>query len=733
MANAQVARAAFYSIVTFGLAWVLLARQGCRAIVLHGRLAFTNRTPYSSGPSIGYLYSARKENHRNLNMSTKRTMACLTLVAALGSGAWAQSKAGEEAAAAYNKGFYFNAIDLYKKAFTMERSAAAKAELIYMVGECYRSLGDPAQAEVWYEKANKAQYDDPLTYLWIGESLKEQGKYPEAIQAYMRYKEKKPSDVRADAGIAACEMAQQWIQANGAYQVSPEVLLNSPQYDFAPTWADQKNEDIVFSSSREASTGVETDQIVGESFSDLYLSTRDQLGKWSEPLKLPATVNTAGNEGAAILNSTRDMMYFTRCTMEAKKSHGCDIYMAKKLGNEYTEAVLLELVPEDAKSENDTLPTTVGHPALSPDNTTLVFSSNMEFNGSRGGKDLWMVKLGADGMPTGVPSNLGPEINTDKQEMFPFIRPDGSLYFTSDGWSGMGGTDIFRAEKTGENAWGHAENLKAPVNSSMDDFAMVFDGTNDRGFFTSNRPGGKGQDDIWQFYKPDRTFVMQGTTFDKDSGDPIPGVTIEVVGTDGSSFSMISDDAGAFVFDANGTERFIKENVTYSVRASKQDYLVVKDQVTTVGAEESTTFVKEYFLQFAGDSKRGIAMPEVQYELGSYALTQPGKDSLEFLHATLIDNPTIVIELNAHTDTRGSDKANMTLSQNRAQSCVNFLVTKGIDPARMVAKGFGETMVRVQDAEIAAMKTKEEQEAAHQKNRRTEFRVLSWDHVPKEQ
>lgn len=641
--------------------------------------------------------------------------------------AFGQNKTAEEADAAFQKGFYFNAIELYKKAYTTEKKASDKAALIFKVAEVYRTIGDAQQAEIWYDKANKAQYNDPITYFHLGEALKEQGKYAEAIAAYNRYKEKNPGDARADRGIGACQLAQQWKDSPTRYDVAPEVLLNTPQYDFTPAFSDKKNEDVVFTSTRPASTGTITDQIIGESFSDLFSSSRDKLGKWSEPVKLPPSINTPSNEGAPAFNAKRTILYFTRCPYEKNKVHGCDIWMSKKVGNNYSEPEMLALRPSAGKS--DTPVVTIGHPALSPDDQVLFFSSNMK--GGRGGKDIWMVRLDKDGKPTGQPSNLGAEVNTPKDEMFPFNRADGSMYFASDGHPGMGGFDMFRAEKTGDNTWGQVENLKSPLNSSSDDFGIIFDGENERGYFTSNRPGGKGQDDIWRFYMPDMVFALQGTVYDKVSQQPLPGAKVEVAGTDGSSFSALADDNGGFSFAEKGKERYIKENTTYTIRVSKDEYLVVNDQITTVGVGESTTFVKEYFLQPARKDVV-IAMPEVQYELGSFALTQAGKDSLEFLFNTLTENPTIVIELAAHTDSRDSDKRNQILSENRAKSCVNYLVSRGIDPERLKPVGYGESRLRISDAEIAKMKTKEEQEAAHQMNRRTEFRVLSFDFVPKE-
>lgn len=656
-------------------------------------------------------------------MTTRKILASLFVCLFFTTTAAAQGKLAEEADDAYKKGFYFNSIELYKKAYTVEKKASTKAELIFKVGEAYRAVGDAQQAAIWYEKANKAQYTDPITYLYIGDMLKQQGKYAEAIAAYNRFKEKKPGDPRADASVAECQQAQQWKDSPTRYSVDPEVLLNTSQYDFTPAFADKKNEAVVFTSTRPGSTGAETDQILGESFSDLFTSSRDRLGKWSEPTKLPITINTAGNEGAPIFNGKRSMMYFTRCPMEKKKVYGCDIWVSKKVGNNYAEPVILNLRPE----KNDTI--TIGHPALSKEDDVLVFASDMKWPGHKGGKDLYMVKLDKEGMPTGTPVNLGAAVNTTRDEMFPFIRHDGSLYYASNGRAGMGGMDIYRSEKSGDT-WGAADNLRSPINSSSDDFGIAFEAEEERGFFTSNRPGGKGQDDIWRFYMPDMVFALQGTAYDKLTGQPLAGAKISVVGTNGSNFSAITDDNGGFNFAENGKDRYIKENTTYSILAEKEGYLVVKDQVTTVGLQESTTFVKEYFLQPA-TKDIVIKLPEVQYDLGKFDLRPEGKDSLETLYQTLVDNPTIIIELAAHTDTRDSDARNLTLSQNRAQSCVNYLVTKGVDPIRMVAKGYGESQPRISDAQIKAMKTEEEREAAHQQNRRTEFRVLSYDYVPK--
>ncbi len=661
-------------------------------------------------------------------MMIRKILAGLSLCLLFTSTAVAQGRLADEADEAYKKGFYFNAIELYKKAYTVEKKAAVKAELIYKVAESYRMIGDVQQAQVWYEKANKAQYTDPVTYYWIGEMQRQQGLFAEAIASYNKYKEKKSNDMRADAAIAACQMAQQWKDSPTRYSVDPEVLLNTPQYDYSPAFADKKNESVVFSSTRPASTGSSTDAIVGEAFADLFVSSRDRLGKWSEPVKLPLEINSEGAEATPIFNSKRTVMYFTRCPAEKKKVFGCDIWMSKKVGNNYSAPVMLKLKPGSAK--DDTL--TVGHPALNDDDNMLVFSTNSPYPGHKGGKDLYMVRLDKDGMPTGAPTNLGAEINTAKDDMFPFIRFDGSLYFASNGHQGMGGMDMFRAEKTGDGTWGQVENLKAPLNSASDEVGIMFDGENDRGFFTTNRAGGKGQHDIWRFYMPNLEYALQGNVYDKVTGLPLIGAKVTVVGTNGSNFSALTDDNGGFAFIENGKDRYIKEETSYSILAEMEGYLVVKDQITTVGLQESTTFVKEYFLQPAG--KGGVVnLPMVLYEVDKFDLLPASQDSLDLAYQILVDNPTYVVELRSHTDARPTRRykgGNKELSQLRAQSCVNYLVTKGIDPARLVPKGMGPDEPVVPMDVIKKMATREEQEAAHQKNRRTDFKVLRTDFVP---
>jgi peptidoglycan-associated lipoprotein len=299
----------------------------------------------------------------------------------------------------------------------------------------------------------------------------------------------------------------------------------------------------------------------------------------------------------------------------------------------------------------------------------------------------------------------------------------------------MGSLDIFVADRVGvTDKWNNVQNMKAPINTSYNDFAIIFDGDIDRGYLSSDRPGGRGKDDIWSFRIPPLKFIIAGTITDVDDGTAISGVNIKLIGTDGSTVEMQSDELGYYEFDQvpGSSSRYIKDETSYTLEYSKKSYLNGSGQETTLGRTESTKIIHDVKMQSI--KKNEIRFPEVRYDLGKWELqvneTVNSKDSLDFLYQTLIDNPTLVVELMSHTDARGSNKANQILSQKRAQSCVDYLASKGISKERMVAKGYGETQPVITESVIKSLPSKQEQEAAHQKNRRTTFRVLRDDYVP---
>ena len=374
----------------------------------------------------------------------------------------------------------------------------------------------------------------------------------------------------------------------------------------------------------------------------------------------------------------------------------------------------------------------VAHPALSPDGSTLYFVS--DHGGGQGGKDIWKAEKSGGSFRN--PVNLGPRINTPGNEMFPFMRDNGELYFSSDYHKGMGGLDIFKAEMDAEGNW-NIENMGYPVNSSMDDFGIAFVPGKNQGLFSSNRKGSR-SDDIYSFVVPPTIFQASGDVYNKEDGSRIEGATIRVIGTDGTNLRMRAQN-GKFQMKLNpGTE--------YVFAAFKDGFLNDKARATTEGLTDSKDFRFEFKLT---PIDAPIKLDNINYEFGKFDLLPESVVALDSLVKLLELNPTITIELMAHTDHIGGEQFNFDLSQKRAQSVVNYLIQKGISPGRLVARGYGETWPKMVTREIAsryewlkrgdeltekfieALPSEEQKEVAKAINRRTEFRVLSSDYIEK--
>ncbi len=658
-------------------------------------------------------------------MKIFRIIGVFALVTALSLNVNAQKNYKKEADIAFSGNKYYKAIEMYKKAYTKESKKEVKSEILFQIAECYRGKNDGKQSAVWYGKAIKAKYEDPIALYYIAEVYKSQGKYEEAIVQYGKYKAANPTDKRADSGIESCELAKKWLDAPTRTVVNPMPLINSEDFDFSPVFADKKNTIIYFTSMRQGGAGMEVSDITGMNFSDIYQSKRDRKGKWSEPVVLNESVNSPASEGSSCLNKKRNVIYFTRCEIIKNGISGCGIMSAKKAGQKWGE-------PEYIAITEDTF--RVGHPAISLDDKVLVFASNMP--GGQGGKDLWYITYDKKAKTWSQATNLGSEINTPGDEMYPYIRENGELYFSSNGHKGMGGLDLFKSASTGANQWSGVENLKVPMNSASDDFGIVFEGDKERGFFTTGREGGKGGDDIWEFYLPPMLFSLEGIVKDVETSKALANAKIKLIGTDGSSVETTTDENGNFFFVENGPDRFLNPETSYSLVVEKQKYLVAKGKETTVGLDGSKKFFHEYALQPFQDVV--IKLPLIEYKTAKWDLQPQYKDSLNYLYNIMAENPTLIIQLRSHTDHRGSTSANQRLSQKRAQSCVDYLVKeKGVHPDRIKAKGMGENDpikgagdVVLTAVYISKLKTKEEKDAALQRNRRTDFKVIGDDFVP---
>ncbi len=651
-------------------------------------------------------------------------IACvLTLITEIGS---AQTAKSAKALAAFNAGEYFTAIDLYKSAYNNLTEKTGKAEMLFQIAECYRLVSEPRQAELWYNKAIAKGISNPLAILYLADAQKMNMKYAEAKDSYKKYKDNVSKDPRADDGIRSCELAQKWMENPSGYQVDNMKFFNSKQNDFCPAYGSEDYSTVYFTSSRDGSTGKSISGATGQNFADIFVSKMDRKGTWSQPVLVSNSINTEFDDGSPCLSKDFKTMYFTRCEKAKSKNFGCAIYYSELQGEEWSKSKKI-LIASDS--------IIVAHPAISPDELTLYFTSDME--GGQGGKDIWKVNRAKKGDEWGTPENMGPQINTPGDEEFPYVHADGTLYFSSNGQVGMGGLDIFKATQKPDGSW-NIENMGYPINSNADDFAIVFQNETEKGLFSSNRTT-KGDDDIYAFTLPPLKFNVVGVVKDEKTDQVLADATVKSISSDGITIDNRTDKNGAYHFA-------LKPNTDYIFIASHEGYLNGKERETTKGLDHSRDFKTTILL---ASIAKAIELPNIFYDFNKWDLRPESMVALDKLVETLNDNPTITIELMSHTDSRGNDADNMTLSQKRAQSVVDYLIQKGIASDRLSAKGYGKTEPKVVDKKLADQYTflkegskvdddliksltdPDLQEIAHQINRRTEFKVLRTDYKPK--
>jgi len=636
----------------------------------------------------------------------------------------AQKRKSERAYAAFNAGEYFDAIDMFKSAYSKTKKAdkSTRTELVYMIAECYRLINDPKDAEPWYKLAVKSSYSKPEAQYWLAESMKKNGKTQLAIEEFKKFKQVAPSDARADQEIRACELALEWMKNPEAYKVEELKDLNSKEEDFSPAYGRDDFGLIYFTSSRDGAAGNKTHGATGQSYTDIFESRIDKKSKWSTPVPVEV-INSDFEEGTPSLTSDYKELFFTRCEAGKREKKGCIIMNSKRTGDKWSEPKNIGILPDSL---------VCAHPAISPDGMTLYFVSDMR--GGFGKKDIWKTTRTKGGGTWSKPVNLGPDINTPGDELFPYIREDGTLYFSSDGLIGMGGLDIFKAKPQPDGSW-LVQNMKSPINSYADDFGIIFENGNERGILSSTRKG-KGNDDLYSFELPPLKFGVTGLVKDEKSGTAITGSLVQLIASDGSNLQAETGTGGDFKF-------VLKANVDYIFLASKRGYLNGKEKETTKGQEKSREFMVTIQLT---PIDKPIELPNILYDFGKWDLRPESMVSLDKLVETLLDNPNVTIELMSHTDSRNTEEYNLTLSQKRAQIVVQYLIDKGIDPQRLSAKGYGKSTPKVVNADIAAqnafLKTgqvlsesyinslanDELREIAHQINRRTEFKVLRTDY-----
>lgn len=623
----------------------------------------------------------------------------------------------------YERGEYFEAAQTYRKVYNKLRKRSdrpLRGQIAYMMGDCYRRLNMSARASAAFTNAVRYKYAeiDSTTYLYLAQSRHAEGRYKDAIANYELFLEKSPDNVLAHNGLVGCVEAVKWKENPTRYEVKKANLFNSRRSDFAPMLQGENLDQLYFTSSNDKAVGEKKSAITGTKNYDIFVANKDENGVWQRPEVIEGDLNSEADEGIVSFSPDGFTMYLSKARQDPNQNAAAEIYTSTRSGAQWSAPTKLEIIADTISS--------LSHPAVSPDGLYLYFTSDMP--GGQGGKDLWRVGLGTNN--EGTLENLGDKINTPGDEMFPYMRSDSVLYFSSDGHPGMGGLDLFVATLDTLGVW-QVQNMQYPMNSIGDDFGITF-GEEESGYFSSNRGDARGYDKIYSFERPSIKVTISGMVLDRDD-EPIPDAVIRIVGDDGSNQKEQGRKDGSFSFKLN-------RGVRYVMMAGCRGYLNGKQEFMSDTAEVDA----EYYVDFILASvTKPVILENIFYDFDRATLRPESETALDNeLINILNDNPNITIELASHTDFRGRDAYNQDLSQRRAQSVVDYLISKGIAPDRVKAVGYGETVPKVITKKLASMYpqfkegevlseeyintlTEEDQEVAHQINRRTEFQVMS--------
>ncbi|MDE7153500.1 MAG: OmpA family protein [Muribaculaceae bacterium] len=623
----------------------------------------------------------------------------------------------------YERGEYFDAQKTYRKLYnklTKREERPQRGEVAYRMGLCYDKLNQSARASAAFQNAIRYGYPDSTALLLLGKNLQAEGKYPAAIKAYEEFLEKVPGNNFAETGIIGCKSA---LAAKGSptrYIVRQSKLFNSRRADFSPMYLDRSLDRLYFTTTNEKAMGSKHSEITGMKKGDIWVAKKNEQGQWQRPEPAEGELNSELDEGIISFTPDGNTMYLTKARRELNANTATEIYTSQRSDAKWSAPVKFEITADTLSS--------YGHPAVSPDGNWLYFCSDMP--GGSGGKDIWRVNLKER---QGSLENLGGFINTDGDEMFPYVRTDSILYFASNGHPGFGGLDLFKATLTKSGGW-KVENMGQPVNSSADDFGITF-GEGESGFFSSNRGDGRGYDHIYSFELPDLKIMISGWVLDKDE-EPVPGAVIRIVGNDGSNQKEVARDDGSFRFP-------LQRGVSYVMLAGAKGYLNAKQEFTADNAEEDAEYNVDFIL---ASVNKPVVIDNIFYDYDKATLRPESKTALDEMVQVMNDNPHITIEMASHTDRHGSEQYNMNLSQRRAQSVIDYLIEHGVAKDRLQAQGYGKARPKTITKKLArefpqftegTVLTPEyietlqqpDRDAADQINRRTEFQVLSTNYM----
>lgn len=615
-------------------------------------------------------------------------------------------------------GEYYEAAAIYRKVYTKTspKKRDLRGYIAYRMAECNRLINNTAKATSAYMNAIRYDYPDSTVYLRMGQMLQKTGRYPEAIKNYDIYMENDPSNLLAINGIQGCELAPGWKKNPTRYEVRRMDKFNSRRGEFSPMLAGDKYDQLYFASSRSKDKDAKVSAITGQNNNNLFLVKQDEKGAWLAPVELEDEVNTEYDEGTPSFSPDGNTMYYTYCAQDPEGPRTAEIYISTRSSAKWGKGTRATIVKDSV--------TALGHPSISPDGKYLYFVSDAV--GGFGGKDIFRARVA--GNDFGPMENLGEEINTPGDEMFPYVR-DVTLYFASNGHPGMGGLDLFKATQDSTGKW-KVENLGAPINSMADDFGITFAGKEERGFFCSNRNDARGYDHIYSFERPTITIFIEGIVNDVDEY-PIEDATVRIVGKDGLNVKVPVKKDGTYRVE-------LERDIRYVMMASARGYLNQNYELHTGPEEKNETYIVDFFLS---PISKPVVIDNIFYDFDKATLRPESKKALDEMIKMLNDNPNVTIELGAHTDRKGTDQYNERLAQRRAQSVVDYLIAGGIEAARLEAKGYGESVPKTINKKMAKQfdflkegdvlteefilaLPPEQQEIADQINRRTEFKVL---------
>lgn len=619
------------------------------------------------------------------------------------------------------RGEYFDASKTYRKIYnklTKKSDRPLRGEVAFKMAEAHRKLSQWSRASAAYQNSIRYGYPDSMAQLRLAQMLHADGKYAQAITAYEEFLSRNPKSVPAITGLEGARWANKAKQAPTRYVVKNAKLFNSRRADFAPMF----NDDVLyFTTTNEKVTGDVRSEITGMKKSDIWMARKNEQGAWQRAEPVEGDLNTEMDEGIMSFSPDGKTMYYTKARRSVSSNTGVEIFTSARGDAQWGTGQKFEISADTVSS--------YGHPAVSPSGEYLYFTSDMP---GEGGKDIWRINIKER---VGSLENLGPQINTPGDEVFPYMLTDSIMYFASDGHPGFGGLDLFQAVLLPSGQW-EVTNMGWPINSPADDFGITFAKSNHpEGFFSSNRGDGRGYDHLYSFELPDLKITINGWVTDHDE-EPIPGATIRIVGSDGSMQRTAAGGQGDFSFA-------LQRGVSYVMMAGAKGFLNARQEFTTDTAETDADYEIEFML--ASLSKPNI-VENIFYDFDRATLRPESKEALDQLVQMMRDNPNITIEMTSHTDRVGTEDYNIDLSKRRAKAVVDYLIEAGISPQRLQYHGFGKSRpktVTKRDASlypnfkegdvlteefILALPEEADREAADQINRRTEFNVLSVDY-----